>query len=140
MHCYALNSFDCGGRGLGVTQRDEYTTGSNSKRPSAAPSSAAHEALTVLIRTIQESSPYERLLHPALDIIEHYDHENQTDLLNTLEVYLENDCNAQKCGRLLFLHRNSLVYRIHRVQEISSCDLFNPEERSYLRISFLLRR
>lgn len=102
--------------------------------------SSSHEKLALLIRTIQSAVPCDHLLHPALGIIERYDHENQTDLLKTLEVYLENDCNAQKCGRLLFLHRNSLVYRIHRIQEISGCDLSDPEERSYLRISFLLRR
>ena len=99
-----------------------------------------HSALNRLVNTIQDEADVDYLLHPALDVIERYDRENQTDLLNTLRVYLENDCNAQKCGRLLFLHRNSLVYRIHRIQEITGCDLADPEERSYLRISFLLRR
>ena len=80
------------------------------------------------------------MLHPALDVIERYDRDNQTDLLNTLKVYLENDCNAQRCGRILFLHRNSLVYRVHRIQEISGCNLSDPTERAYLRISLLLRR
>ena len=97
-------------------------------------------ALDMLVGTIRENCEIDSLLHPALDIIERYDRENQTDLLRTLRVYLENDCNAQKCGRLLFLHRNSLVYRVHRIQEITDCDLSNPAERSYLRISFLLRR
>ena len=92
------------------------------------------------METIHANVSVNGLLHPALDIIENYDQENQTDLLRTLKVYLENDCNAQKCGRLLFLHRNSLVYRVHRIQEISGCDLSDPIERSYLRISFLLRR
>lgn len=96
-------------------------------------------ALDRLVDAIRENCEVDSLLHPALDIIERYDRENQTDLLRTLRVYLENDCNAQKCGRLLFLHRNSLVYRVHRIQEISGCDLSNPTERSFLRISFLLR-
>ena len=97
-------------------------------------------ALDALIDAIRENVTLDDLLHPALGIIERYDRENQTDLLRTLKVYLENDCNAQKCGRLLFLHRNSLVYRVHRIQEITGCDLSNPVERSFLRISFLLRR
>ena len=97
-------------------------------------------ALDALIDSIRENAKVDELLHPALDIIEQYDRENQTDLLRTLKVYLENDCNAQKCGRLLFLHRNSLVYRVHRIQEITGCDLSDPVERSFLRISFLLRR
>ena len=93
----------------------------------------------MLVSAIQDGAPFRHLLHPALNAIEQYDQKNQTDLLNTLKVYLENDCNAQKCGRLLFLHRNSLVYRINRIQSIAGCDLSDPCERSYLRISLLLR-
>lgn len=123
-----------------MAQFNEHTTGVSDDCFDDAPASPACDALNLLVRTIQENVPYERLLHPALDIIERYDRENQNDLLHTLEVYLENDCNAQKCGRLLFLHRNSLAYRIHRIREITGCDLSDAEERSYLRISFLLRR
>ncbi|HAM16218.1 MAG TPA: hypothetical protein DCP91_10280 [Eggerthellaceae bacterium] len=80
------------------------------------------------------------LLHPGIAMLERYDRHNRSDLLHTLKVYLDNDCNAQKCGRLLFLHRNSLVYRVRRIQEIANIDLSDPCERSYLRLSFLLRR
>lgn len=100
---------------------------------------SSQEALDHLVAEIRKSIPCNNLLHPALDAIARYDEENQTDLLFTLRTYLENDCNAQKCGRLLFLHRNSLVYRIRRIQDISGCNLSDPVERSYLRISFLLR-
>ena len=96
-------------------------------------------ALPFLEQTIKQNVNLNGLFHPALDIIAEYDRENQTDLLTTLRVYLENDCNAQKCGRLLFLHRNSLVYRIRRIQEITGCDLSDVVERSYLRLSFYLK-
>ena len=122
-----------------MTRSDEHTASPETDLPAGGSGDSVHLALTTLINAIKENVACGRLLHPALDIIEQYDRENQTDLLNTLKVYLDNDCNAQKCGRLLFLHRNSLVYRIHRIQEISGCDLSDPEERSYLRISFLLR-
>ena len=106
----------------------------------SARSYSASDALDALVETIRHSASIDGMLHPALDVIERYDRDNQTDLLNTLKVYLENDCNAQRCGRLLFLHRNSLVYRVHRIQEISGCNLSDPAERAYLRISLLLRR
>lgn len=97
------------------------------------------QRLATLITTIKRGVDLDGLLHPALEQLEEYDHANQSDLLNTLDVYLENDCNAQKCGRLLFLHRNSLVYRVRRIQEITGCDLSDPIERNYLRLSFILR-
>ena len=91
-----------------------------------------------LTAEIVESADIENLLHPALEALRVYDRNNKSNLFDTLDVYLLNDCNAQLCGRLLFLHRNSLVYRIHRIQEITGVDLSNTEERSYLRLSFLL--
>ena len=105
-------------------------------------SEAAHFAFKQkfgrLTAQIVQSSDVAGLLHPALDALMAYDKSNKSNLFDTLDVYLLNDCNAQLCGRLLFLHRNSLVYRIHRIQEITDVDLSNAEERSYLRLSFLL--
>ena len=76
---------------------------------------ARDRALSYLQNAIKSAIHTDSLIHPALDIIANYDKANQSNLLNTLRVYLENDCNAQKCGRILFLHRNSLVYRIRRI-------------------------
>ena len=99
---------------------------------------AQESALAYLTASIKRNIHTTGMLHPALNIIADYDQANQSELLNTLRVYLDNDCNAQKCGRLLFLHRNSLVYRVRRIQEISGCNLNDPQERAYLRLSFLL--
>ena len=96
-------------------------------------------ALEALVAEIKRNSNTRGMLHPAIARLAAYDAENQSDFLRTLEVYLNNDCNAQKCGRLLFLHRNSLVYRIRRIQEIAGCNLADPTERAYLRLSLLLK-
>lgn len=96
-------------------------------------------ALDALVAAIKSNTKLEGALHPALDALAEYDQANQAEFLRTLTVYLDNDCNAQKCGRLLFLHRNSLVYRIRRIQEITGCDLSDPAERAYLRLSLLLK-
>lgn len=96
------------------------------------------QSLDTLTAAIVNAIDVSGMLHPAIEIIRNYDQKNQSNLLHTLDVYLLNDCNAQHCGRLLFLHRNSLVYRIRRIQDIAGIDLSDPDERSYLRLSFLL--
>lgn len=78
------------------------------------------------------------LLHPALATLKEYDEANQSNMFETLRVYLENDRNAQRCASLLYLHRNSLQYRIRRIQEIAGIDLSNPTERTWLRLSFFM--
>lgn len=95
-------------------------------------------ALAFLTSKISSSIDAENLLHPAIAKLARYDQVNQSNLLHTLEVYLEHDRNAQRCANLLYLHRNSLQYRVRRIQEIAGIDLDDPDERSYLRLSFLL--
>ena len=95
-------------------------------------------ALAYLVSEISRTTNVEGLLHPALAKLASYDAANQSNLLNTLKVYLELDRNAQRCANSLYLHRNSLQYRMRRIQEIADIDLDDPAERSYLRLSFLL--
>ena len=95
-------------------------------------------ALAYLVAEISSSVNTGSLLHPALDKLARYDELNQSSFLNTLKVYLEFDRNAQRCANALYLHRNSLQYRVRRIQEIAGIDLDDPVERAYLRLSFLI--
>lgn len=95
-------------------------------------------ALAYLKKSILESVNVSAMLHPALEVLERYDRENQSEMLETLRVYLDNDRNAQRCANLLYLHRNSLQYRVRRIQEIAGIDLDDPTERAYLRLSLFL--
>ena len=95
-------------------------------------------AMRYLRDEIKKNVPCDSLLHPALKKLAAYDDAYQANMFDTLRVYLENDRNAQRCAKELYLHRNSLQYRIKRIQEIADIDLDDPEERSYLRLSFFL--
>jgi len=99
---------------------------------------AKDSAFSFLTKRIVSTIETESLLHPAITKLARYDQMNQSNLLETLRVYLENDRNAQRCANLLYLHRNSLQYRVRRIQDIAGIDLDNPEERAYLRLSFML--
>ena len=96
-------------------------------------------ALSFLKSEISAKLDINSLLHPALVRLARYDAANRSNLLNTLEAYLDNDRNAQQCANKLYLHRNSLQYRVRRIQEIAGINLDDPQERAYLRLSFLLR-
>ena len=108
------------------------------KRQLNGPERTGEKALERLVAAIVDNVDVKGMLHPSLETLLAYDEKNKSNMFHTLDVYLENDCNAQLCGRLLFLHRNSLVYRIKRIQKIAGIDLSDPEERSYLRLSLLL--
>ncbi|MFL5699709.1 MAG: helix-turn-helix domain-containing protein [Ktedonobacteraceae bacterium] len=59
--------------------------------------------------------------------IANYDRRKGTDLLDTLETYLECAGNLTKTSGRLFVHRNTLIQRLERLQSLCEIDL---QERS----------
>jgi sugar diacid utilization regulator len=60
------------------------------------------------------------------DQIEHiasYDRRKNTDLLMTLETYLECAGNLTKTSERLYVHRNTLIQRLERIQSLCKVDL-----------------
>lgn len=60
-------------------------------------------------------------------LIDSYDRRKNTDLLDTLETYLECAGNLTKTSERLFVHRNTLIQRLERLQSLCTLDL---QERS----------
>ncbi len=52
-----------------------------------------------------------------------YDERQQSNLLYTLEAYLEYDSNVLQTAKALFIHPNTMNYRLKRIHEISKLDL-----------------
>lgn len=81
-----------------------------------------------------------RFCHPALAILSQYDHESSSQLYKTLCVYIDKGCNIKLTSESLYIHRNSLVYRLNRITEICRVDLSDINTLFLLRLSFLIDR
>lgn len=88
--------------------------------------------------TGQKKTPLVDYCHPALKKLHDYDLKNSTDLFLTLWVYLKCDCVAKKTAEELFIHRNSLSYRIERIFEICNIEELNFELKHALVSSYLI--
>ncbi|MFC9293068.1 PucR family transcriptional regulator [Streptomyces sp. NPDC057011] len=66
-----------------------------------------------------------RLLGPLRD----HDRRHRTDLLRTLEEFLEQDASWTACAAQLRLHVNSLRHRIDRIEQLTGRDLARLETR-----------
>ena len=66
-----------------------------------------------------------------------YDAENGTELLTTLEQYLLHVDDPVSAARELHIHRNTLLYRINKIRELTEIDLRNGDER--LKIQLYLK-
>lgn len=76
---------------------------------------------------------------PALQVLKKYDRENDTDYYHTLYVYLACERNQTLTAQKLFIHRNSLLYRINRISELLNIDLDDEKERRYLLLSYFIK-
>lgn len=79
-----------------------------------------------------------RFCHPALAVLRQYDHNNNTHLYETLCVFLDNGCSIKLTSESLYIHRNSLVYRLNRITEICQIDLEDINTIFLLRLSFMI--
>lgn len=60
------------------------------------------------------------------------------DLVNSLFVYFEENGNAVKAAQKLTVHRNTLEYRLRKIEEISGKRLDNAYDRLMLQLAVLL--
>ena len=65
-----------------------------------------------------------------------YDRENQTDLMNTLYEYLDCSQNTQLAAERLFIHKNTLLYRLNKIRSIIDNDLTYSWDLLLLSLSF----
>lgn len=77
--------------------------------------------------------------HNAIEILSVYDEKHGTEFLPTLYQYVANERNLVATAKVLFIHRNTLVYRIKRIMEIIGSDLESPEERAFIYFSMKMK-
>jgi len=61
-----------------------------------------------------------------------YDDQYSTDLVGTLESYLECNCNMNATAAAIYAHRHTVAYRLDRVRELSGLDPMQSEDRERL--------
>ncbi len=81
----------------------------------------------------RDLEPFVRLVEPLVA----YDQERGSDLIRTLKVYLAAGANASEAADRLFLHRNSLLYRLARIGELTDLDLKDSWVRLALQLGLL---
>jgi sugar diacid utilization regulator len=61
-----------------------------------------------------------------------YDEQYETDLVQTLETFLECDGNVANTASRMFTHRHTIRYRLERVRDLSSLDVSSTDGREKL--------
>jgi purine catabolism regulator len=67
-----------------------------------------------------------------------YDEQHRGSLVQTLAAYFDHHGNISQTAESLFVHRNTLLYRMDRIQELTEQDLNNADMRLALHLSLKL--
>ncbi|CEG25822.1 PucR family transcriptional regulator [Bacillus sp. B-jedd] len=69
-----------------------------------------------------------------------YDHTHGTSFIETLENFFHNNQNISETAKAMYLHRNTLIYRIEKIKEIMDTDLKSAEELLQIQLSLKIFR
>ena len=63
-----------------------------------------------------------------------------TDTLSkSLKAFFDNNLNISKTAKIIFAHRNTLLYRLRRIKEITGLDPRNFDDAIQLRIALKMK-
>ena len=77
--------------------------------------------------------PFRSLVRP----LQVHDREHGSDLVRTLRAFFAANANASEAADRLYLHRNSLAYRLSRISELIGLDLKDHQARLALQLGLL---
>lgn len=69
-----------------------------------------------------------------------YDKEHNSDYVETLENYLRYGGSIQKVAQVMFIHRNTINYRMNNIRGLLGCELDTEEDRVNFMTACLIRK
>jgi PucR family transcriptional regulator, purine catabolism regulatory protein len=94
-----------------------------------------YRLLSLLLESAELRSFYRETLGELSD--ERYANE---EFITTLETFFEEHGNLSQTASKLHVHRNTLLYRMERIEQIGAFDLDNPETRLAVHLALKIRR
>jgi sugar diacid utilization regulator len=90
-------------------------------------------AYRLLLSAMSENpAELQRFYAETVEPLVAYDEQYETDLVRTLEAFLEADGNVAGTAQRLFTHRHTIYYRLERVRELSGLDVSSSDGREKL--------
>jgi sugar diacid utilization regulator len=98
-------------------------------------------AYRLLLSAMSENpTELQRFYAETVEPLVAYDEQYETDLVRTLETFLEADGNVAGTAQRLFTHRHTIYYRLERVRELSGLDVSSSDGREKLSLGLKAMR
>jgi sugar diacid utilization regulator len=80
----------------------------------------------------EDPAELERFFAETVEPLVQYDEQYETDLVQTLETFLDADANVAGTASRLFTHRHTIRYRLERVRDLTGLDVSSTDGREKL--------
>ena len=80
------------------------------------------------------------LIHPGLMKLYLYDQQKNAELIVTLKEYLHHPGQTSLAAKNLHIHKNTLLYRLGKIKELTGCDLEVGEDYMNLNLSLMIMK
>ena len=96
------------------------------------------QAVDFLLWGALEPAALPYALHPGIRALWALDQARHTEYCRTLRVWLMQERNMTAAAQALYLHRNTLLYRLQKIARLLPCDWDDPHVREYAAVSLRL--
>lgn len=97
-------------------------------------------AFYALLENYTGKYPLDWYCHPALTQLRLHDQSHHTEYYETLRTFMITRCNQKQSAEQLFIHRNTLQYRLNRITALTGLDLSESMTTWVLLISFAIEK
>lgn len=87
-----------------------------------------------VVSVLADSQLIQTLAHEVLDPLREYDTGSDIDLMGTLTAYIRCNYNVSQTARDLHIHRQSLLYRLEKIEDLTEMSLSNHRDLFLLEI------
>lgn len=88
----------------------------------------------------EDPAELQRFYAETVEPLVAYDDQYETDLVQTVAAFLDNDGNVAGTAQKLFTHRHTIRYRLERVRELSGLDVGSTDGREKLSLGLKAMR
>lgn len=101
------------------------------RKPQSFEKLGVYRLLLPLSETPELRAFADQVLGPLLA----YERADKSNLVDTLRTYLARNGNVAQAAKDLFIHRNTLMYRLERIQQVAGLELDDAETRLRLQLA-----
>lgn len=96
------------------------------------------QGIYTMISKVADSKFLDTFVQKNIGKLIRADEVNKSNLCETLEMYINHNCNAKETAESMFIHRNTLNYRLGKIQEILGNKCNDMESCLTLKLAFMV--